>query len=88
MNTAQEKVRKIIEPLKGFIDMEVKNLYADMFGHTQRLTARNSEFKARQIYRLSGSFIKQNNVSTKLLDALIKIQSDLEDIIHQRAKNF
>ena len=88
MNAKQEKVIKIIEPLKAFRDIEVKNLYADMLGHTQRLTARNSEFKAEQIYRLSGSFIKQNNVSTKLLDCLIKIQSDLEDIMHQRAQTF
>ena len=86
MNAAQEKVRKIIEPLKGFVDFEVKNLHTEMLRQTQRLTSRNSEFKAGQIYRLSGSFIKQNNVSTKLLDCLIKIQSDLEDIMHQRAQ--
>lgn len=87
MNTTQEKVRKIIEPLKDFLDIEVKNLYAEMLRQTLGLTARNSEFKARQIYRLLASFIANNNISIKLLDVFIKIQLELDDIIHQRAND-
>ena len=84
MNPIQEKVIKIIEPLKGFIDLEVKNLHAEMIRQTQRLTARNSELRIGHIYWLLRSFIANNNVSIKLLDALIKIQLELDDVIHQR----